>query len=219
MAGTPAIVVVDIETSGLDEKVNMILEVGILVLGLDLTEIASFTAMATDHQAIAHLDWLAGMAATDLSGRAAEERKPYDDARLVHEMHQRSGLAAHIRQMHANGTQWSMLDIQQHAVAFLEEHKIGKPGLELPMTGSSVHFDRRFLAAQMPGVEARFHYRNIDVSTLKGLVELYRGDIVDEREQVLKADKAHRALSDCRDTVRELEFYLTRTLAKAGAPA
>lgn len=72
-----------------------------------------------------------------------------------------------------------------------------------PMCGNSICQDRRFLARHMPELEKFFHYRNLDVSTLKELAMRWAPEVA---KQVRKAS-AHRALEDIRDSIRELQIY------------
>ncbi len=72
-----------------------------------------------------------------------------------------------------------------------------------PMCGNSICQDRRFLARRMPELEKFFHYRNLDVSTLKELALRWAPGI----GRMLKKSSSHLALDDVRDSIRELEFY------------
>ena len=72
-----------------------------------------------------------------------------------------------------------------------------------PMCGNSICQDRRFLAREMPDLERYFHYRNLDVSTLKILASLWAPDVASGFEK----DSAHLALSDIRDSIEELAWY------------
>ncbi|HSG96917.1 MAG TPA: oligoribonuclease, partial [Woeseiaceae bacterium] len=72
-----------------------------------------------------------------------------------------------------------------------------------PMCGNSICQDRRFLAREMPELEAFFHYRNLDVSTLKILVGLWAPTIANG----FVKDSKHLALSDIRDSIAELGWY------------
>jgi oligoribonuclease len=72
-----------------------------------------------------------------------------------------------------------------------------------PMCGNSICQDRRFLAREMPLLERYFHYRNLDVSTLKELARRWAPQVL---EGVQKSS-AHLALDDIRDSIRELEYY------------
>jgi len=72
-----------------------------------------------------------------------------------------------------------------------------------PMCGNSICQDRRFLAREMPELERFFHYRNLDVSTLKILAQLWAPAIASG----VNKESSHRALSDIRDSVAELRWY------------
>src|SRR5574341_841935 len=72
-----------------------------------------------------------------------------------------------------------------------------------PMCGNSICQDRRFLARWMPGLEAYFHYRNLDVSTLKELVRRWKPDAA----KGLQKEGKHEALADILDSIEELKYY------------
>jgi oligoribonuclease len=72
-----------------------------------------------------------------------------------------------------------------------------------PMCGNSICQDRRFLARYMPALEAFFHYRNLDVSSVKELAKRWRPDLMDG----LKKESSHKALDDIRDSIKELQYY------------
>ena len=72
-----------------------------------------------------------------------------------------------------------------------------------PMCGNSICQDRRFLARYMPELESFFHYRNLDVSSLKELVKRWRPELMNG----LKKQSAHLALEDIRDSIDELRYY------------
>ena len=80
-----------------------------------------------------------------------------------------------------------------------------------PMCGNSICQDRRFLAREMPELEAYFHYRNLDVSTLKILAQLWAPAVAGG----FTKDSAHLALSDIRDSIEELGWYRDRFLDAA----
>ncbi len=212
-------VIVDIETSGTEPEKHTILELGILLLDYDLNEVDSYSAIVSDHLAIAHLDWLETTArAAEAHPRgSAEYQQVFAGAVICHEMHQRSGLAAEIRAAYAGGAGKSLGEIEVEATEFLAHHHLG-PHRPLPMTGSSVHFDRGFLARHAPDVEAMFHYRNVDISSFKGVLDIYRADLAKLRENTLAPQKLHRSLPDCRDTVEEYRFYLNNIFSVAALP-
>jgi oligoribonuclease len=79
-----------------------------------------------------------------------------------------------------------------------------------PMCGNSVCQDRRFLAREMPSLEKFFHYRNLDVSTLKELARRWAPEVL----AGVKKTSSHRALDDIRESVEELRHY-RRTLLRA----
>ena len=72
-----------------------------------------------------------------------------------------------------------------------------------PMCGNSICQDRRFMAREMPELERFFHYRNLDVSTLKILAQQWAPDVA----AGFKKDPSHRALTDIRDSIAELSWY------------
>jgi len=80
-----------------------------------------------------------------------------------------------------------------------------------PICGNSICQDRRFLAREMPDLERYFHYRNLDVSTLKILASLWAPDVAKGFEK----DSAHLALSDIRDSIEELAYYRESLLSAA----
>lgn len=82
-----------------------------------------------------------------------------------------------------------------------------EPGAS-PMCGNSICQDRRFMAREMPALERYFHYRNLDVSTLKELARRWAPDVFMGYQKLSK----HLALDDIRDSIRELEHYRTHFL-------
>lgn len=89
---------------------------------------------------------------------------------------------------------------QQLTLDFLREHTVGNKS---PMCGNSIWQDRRFLSAYMPELESYFHYRMVDVSTLKELALRWAPSIYNG----LKKESAHLALSDIHDSINELKYY------------
>ena len=90
--------------------------------------------------------------------------------------------------------------VEARMLAFLAEHV---PSGVSPMCGNSICQDRRFLARWMPKLEAWFHYRNLDVSTLKELVRRWKP----EAAKGLKKEGKHEALADILDSIEELKYY------------
>ncbi len=89
---------------------------------------------------------------------------------------------------------------EQQTLAFLQLH-IGAG--KSPMAGNSICQDRRFLYRHMPALERYFHYRNLDVSTIKELAVRWAPDIL----KGVKKESRHRALDDIRDSIEELKHY------------
>ena len=109
--------------------------------------------------------------------------------------HGRSGLIERVKA--------SLLDeatVEQKMIDFLSEHV---PVKVSPMCGNSICQDRRFLARWMPRLEAYFHYRNLDVSTLKELARRWKPEIA---RGVVKHGK-HEALADIYESIEELKYY------------
>ncbi len=89
---------------------------------------------------------------------------------------------------------------EEETIAFLRQYV--NPG-DSPMCGNSICQDRRFLARHMPELEAFFHYRNLDVSSLKELARRWRPELLEG----FKKSGAHLALDDIRDSIAELRHY------------
>ncbi|MCB1858909.1 MAG: oligoribonuclease [Gammaproteobacteria bacterium] len=109
--------------------------------------------------------------------------------------HQKSGLTERVRQ--------SRVDERDAERATLEFISGYVPAKASPMCGNSICQDRRFLARCMPGLEAYFHYRNLDVSTLKELARRWAPQVA---SGVVKGGR-HLAMDDIRDSINELRHY------------
>lgn len=109
--------------------------------------------------------------------------------------HQGSGLVDRVR-----ASQYDERRAEVETIEFLRQHI---PAGVSPMCGNSICQDRRFLANYMPELEAYFHYRQIDVSTLKELARRWRPDVLDG----LQKHARHLALDDIHDSIAELRFY------------
>jgi oligoribonuclease len=88
----------------------------------------------------------------------------------------------------------------EQLLAFMREHV---PERTSPMCGNSICQDRRFMARWLPGLEAYFHYRNLDVSTLKELARRWKPEVY---KGVVKKG-AHTALADIHESIEELRYY------------
>src|SRR5699024_8342185 len=93
-----------------------------------------------------------------------------------------------------------LAEAERQTIAFLERHV---PAGSSPMCGNSICQDRRFMARLMPKLEAYFHYRNLDVSTLKELARRWAPGVADG----FTKESSHQALEDIRDSIDELRHY------------
>jgi len=110
-------------------------------------------------------------------------------------VHGKSGLVAKVK-----ASRLDEASAEAQMLAFLAPHV---PAGASPMCGNSICQDRRFLARWMPRLEAFFHYRNLDVSTLKELVRRWKPEIA----KGLKKEGKHEALADILDSIEELKYY------------
>ncbi len=164
---------IDLEMTGLDTQHDQIIEIATVVTDSNLAILAQGPVIAI-HQP----DEI--MAAMDAWNTGH---------------HGESGLTSRVKQS-TSSTQ----DAEQETLAFLRQHVV--PG-KSPMCGNSICQDRRFMARLMPELEAYFHYRNLDVSTLKELARLWRPDLV---SGFVKRG-AHLALDDILESIDELKYY------------
>lgn len=177
---------VDLETFGLEPETDLIIEAGIVVTDTKLQKIASFEATI----------W------GDLHERRYERlmkdaEAGVKEAQLVADMHHSSHLIGEAR-----AERHSLTTVIGWMRTFLQNHNVTT---EDPLCGSSVAFDRGFLKEYMPGIEAMFHYRDVNVSTLKELAGVYMSESV--RELAPIPLKKHRVIPDIMDTIAEFRFY------------
>jgi oligoribonuclease len=114
--------------------------------------------------------------------------------------HGRSGLTARVLASSIDAA-----EAERRTLAFLGEWLEARRS---PMCGNSICQDRRFLARYMPSLEAFFHYRNLDVSTLKELALRWAPTVAEG----FRKNSSHLALEDVRDSIRELQYYRERLL-------
>ncbi|MCU7845024.1 MAG: oligoribonuclease [Candidatus Thiodiazotropha sp. (ex Monitilora ramsayi)] len=164
---------IDLEMTGLDTQRDEIIEIATIVTDVNLNILAEGPVIAV-HQSQQMLD---GM--DEWNQR----------------QHGESGLIERVRASDYNETK-----AETETLAFLREYV---PEGASPMCGNSICQDRRFLARTMPQLEAYFHYRNLDVSTLKELVSRWSPSL---GEGFSKAGK-HLAMDDIRDSIAELRYY------------
>ncbi|GAB5415145.1 MAG: oligoribonuclease [Congregibacter sp.] len=164
---------VDMEMTGLDPDSDRVIEIATIVTDTDLNTLSEGPVIAI-HQSDAVL---AGM----------------DEWNTTH--HGNSGLTQRVKDSNIDEEEATRLTIE-----FLQEWV---PAGESPMCGNSICQDRRFMARHMPDLEAYFHYRNLDVSSVKILAQRWRPDIA----AGLKKRAVHLALEDIRDSIDELRYY------------
>ncbi|MCS6786610.1 MAG: oligoribonuclease [Thiobacillaceae bacterium] len=164
---------VDLEMSGLDPEANRILEIALVVTDKHL-EVVEEGPVLVIHQPEAVLE------AMDNWNKGT---------------HGKSGLIDKVRASRLTET-----DAEAQMLAFMQRHV---PSRTSPMCGNSVCQDRRFLARYMPKLEAYFHYRNLDVSTLKELAGRWRPEL----KEGFKKENKHTALADIYESIAELKYY------------
>ncbi|MDR1967443.1 MAG: oligoribonuclease [Burkholderiaceae bacterium] len=166
----------DCEMTGLDPEKERIIEMAVVVTGPQLTPRVEGPVLVI-HQSDAVLD------AMDAWNKST---------------HGRSGLIEKVRAAATTEAQ-----AEQALIDFLS-HYVSK-GVS-PMCGNTVGQDRRFLVRYMPRLEAFFHYRSIDVSTLKELARRWRPEVA----AGFSKRQAHTALADVHESIDELEYYRAR---------
>ena len=170
---------IDLEMTGLKPESDRIIELALVVTDAKVTLRIEGPVIAI-HQSDATLD------AMDAWNKGT---------------HGRSGLIDRVKASAINES-----DAQAQAIAFLKRYV--KPG-KSPMCGNSICQDRRFLANHMPALESYFHYRNLDVSTLKELARRWKPAVLEG----MKKAQSHTALADINESIDELLHYREHFLA------
>ncbi|AOU97567.1 oligoribonuclease [Acidihalobacter yilgarnensis] len=169
---------IDLEMTGLEPQQDVIIEIATVVTDRLLNVLAEGPVLAIHQPA----EVMAGM--DDWNQR----------------QHGQSGLIARVAESRIDAD-----EAQARTLAFLGEHV--PPGVS-PMCGNSICQDRRFLARLMPELERFFHYRNLDVSTLKELAKRWYPAVA----KGFSKTSQHLALSDIHDSIEELRYYRERLL-------
>lgn len=202
-------VAVDIETTGLNPVENIILEIGMIVFDRDtFQEYSEYSAVVVNDIVIEHINHLESMAEWVNNNFSEAIKQGVDGARFVYDMHTKNGLIPHIRHWYEQGYRNSLSQIEEDLVKWLGEYNIGNGHTSCPAVGSSVHFDRKFIDLKMPRLGGKsLHYRNVDISTIKTLVDWWTPEVKSLRSTETHPKRTHRVLDDCRDSLNELKFY------------
>jgi len=187
MAASPStrdpnnLVWIDMEMTGLQPDSDRIIEIAMLVTDPQLNVLAEGPVLVV-HQPDAVLE------AMDSWNKST---------------HKKTGLIERVR-----ASRMTEAEAERAALEFLAQHL---PAGNSPMCGNSICQDRRFLANYMPQLEAFFHYRNLDVSTLKELARRWKPDILPGFSKA----QAHTALADIHESIDELLYYRRHFLQPA----
>jgi oligoribonuclease len=163
---------VDMEMTGLQPDSDRVIEIAVLVTDPQLNVVAAGPVLVV-HQPDEVLD------AMDAWNKST---------------HAKTGLIERVR-----ASSLTEADVERQALEFLAAHV---PANVSPLCGNSICQDRRFLARWMPRLEAHFHYRNLDVSTLKELVRRWKPEL-----KGFSKEGKHEALADILESIEELKFY------------
>lgn len=163
----------DMEMTGLSPETDRIIELAIVVTDADLNTVAEGPVLVV-HQPDEVMN------AMDNWNKGT---------------HGKSGLIDRVK-----ASQLNEAEAEAQMLEFVKQHVAARVS---PMCGNSICQDRRFMARCMPQLEAFFHYRNLDVSTLKELAKRWRPGLV----EAFKKSNKHEALADIYESIDELKYY------------
>jgi len=164
---------IDLEMTGLDTQKDVIIEIATVVTDSELNSLAEGPVLAI-HQ-------------SDDILNAMDEWNT--------KQHGNSGLTERVKNSNINEA-----EAERQTIEFLRQYV---PANASPMCGNSICQDRRFLARCMPQLENYFHYRNLDVSSLKELAKRWAPEVF----KGFNKESSHLALDDIRDSISELKYY------------
>lgn len=167
--------IIDTETTGLNKKSDLLLEVAVVITDDDLNEVAALEVV--------------------IDPGSPHWKSRMDD--VAKAMHTKNGLIAAIDQRRGLGLGEAQARIYSFLRIYMPER--------VPMTGSTIDFDRAFLLRDMPKVEGLFHYRSINISSLKELVVRWAPELA--YPSIPADEKPHRALDDALESIEELKHY------------
>jgi oligoribonuclease len=173
---------IDMEMSGLDPDRDRVLEIALVVTDKNLDVVEEGPVLVV-HQDDAVLN------AMDNWNKST---------------HGKSGLIDKVK-----ASTLTEAEVEQRVLAFMKRH-VGER--QSPMCGNSICQDRRFMARHMPKLEAYFHYRNLDVSTLKELAARWRPEL----KEGFKKANSHTALADIQESIAELRYYRENFIKVSG---
>ena len=173
MQNASNLVWVDLEMTGLEPDRDVVIEMATIVTDSDLNTLAEGPVIAI-HQVDSILDNM-------------------DEWNTTH--HNRSGLVERVK-----SSAYDESTAARETIDFLDEWV---PRDTSPMCGNTICQDRRFMARHLPDLEVWFHYRNLDVSSLKILMQRWRPDL----EAGFRKSATHLALDDIRESIEELRYY------------
>jgi oligoribonuclease len=194
----PELCWVDFETTGLDNRDSIPLEIGVMITDKFCNVRAVFQSLIMER------NW---------------QFKLNHAGEVVRKMHEKNGLEAHLQRteiiLPANGpSPWfdvlSASEVNKQLFDFLHEYGPGEN--KMPMAGSTVNFDRYFMSRWLMHCNDYLHYRNVDVTTLKNLCRMHNPRVYAALPQTPAEDKWHRPLLDLGGSMEEYQFYLDNFL-------